>query len=338
MRSHRYFLGFLVSLALGGCATTRAPQSFEDALNSPAARQPLPAGSAEELRHRVGFVFANRARTEVPATWQVRDPDTLNSTTYDVLSIQVFAASFAAGNLTAGSLDLLTWFNAGLSTDARWGHYVRTTRPLVSLPNTQYYRFDARPGVATVEDVETAWEAAHGLMQALYPSADCHVFGWTPTLEYRRTHMKRVPGSHVEFLYVCRHPLVDGEQIRVTVSAWANPASGLRSVAMVESQCWVARPPSQWIDISACGLERANREVALIPTEAEAQWMQLVTTPSADDPGTMITLARYEGRELVLESPGLSPEYAAFLRAQRSKPAAEEASPATIAVNGGTAP
>lgn len=75
------------------------------------------AAQAEELRHRVGFVFANRARMEVPATWQVRYPDTLNSTTYDVLSVQVSAANFAAGNLTVGSLDLLTWFNAGLSKE-----------------------------------------------------------------------------------------------------------------------------------------------------------------------------------------------------------------------------
>lgn len=318
MPSRHYLVGLLMTLTLGGCATP-APRTYEEALNSPAARQPLPEGAATELRYRVGFQYANRARLEVPATWQVRDPDTLNSRTYDALSIQVSAANFAAGNVGAGSLDLLTWFNAGLSKDARWGHYVRTTTPLVALPNTHYFRFQEGTGIATAEDVEAAWDAAHRLMQALYPSTECHVFGWTPETQYSRTYMKSVPAVYRETLFVCPHPLVSGETIKVNVSAFANPAPGLRSVAMVQSQCWIERPRSQWIDITGCGMEQANRQAGLVPTEPDAKWMQLVTTPVADDPGQMVTIARYQGRELVMESPGLSPEYAAFLRESRDR-------------------
>lgn len=327
----KHVVPLLMSIALAGCAATPAPRSYEDALNSTAARQPLPAGTAEELRYRVGFVFANRARMEIPTAWRVRNPDTMNSPAYDALSIQVSATNFAAGNVAAGSLDVLTWLNAGLSKEARWGHYVRETAPLVALPNTQYYRFTLGTGVASEADVEEAWDAAHRLLETIYGS-DCSVLGWTPELGYAATHMKFVPGSYRESVFVCRHPVVPGESIRVNVSAFANPAAGLRSVAMVQGQCWVARPPSQWLDITPCGLERADREAGLVPTEPEGKWMQLVTTPAADDAGKMITIARYEGRELVLEPPALNAEYAAFLRSRKADALAQRSAAVTDGV------
>lgn len=303
----------LGAIALGGCATPQ-PRSFEEAINTVGARQPLPSSEAEELRYRMGFVYANRARTEAPASWTVRNPDTLNSPTYDVLKLGASGASFAAGNTTAGALDAVTWFSSGLSKEARWGHYLNETTPLVALPNTHYFRFDSREGPATAEDVYAAWDASYRLMQALYPSGECRVFGWTQEYQYLRTYMKNAPGSYREILYLCEHPLVQGAQIKVNVSAFANPAPGLRTVGMVQRQCELPRQPSEWIDISPCGIELANREVTLIPAETDASWMQLVTTPSADDQGRMITIARYEGKELAMEPPPITAEYAEFLR------------------------
>ena len=120
-------------------------------------------------------------------------------------------------------------------------------------------------------------------MRALYPNQDCHVFGWTPELRYRRTYRKNVP-------------------------AFANAASGLRTVGMVHRQCELPRSPSVWIDITPCGIELANRQAALIPEEREASWMQLVTTLSADDPGRLITIARFPGKQLPMEPPPITAE------------------------------
>jgi len=237
-----------------------------------------------------------------------------------VLSIGATAASLAAGNPAAGALSAATWFSAGLSKESRWGYYLNATTPLVALPNTHYFRFDSRAGPATAEDVYEAWDAAYQLMGALYPNQDCHVFGWTQELEYLRTHMKDAPGSYKEILYLCEHPLVQGEKIKVNVSAFANPAAGLRTVSMVQRQCELQRPRAEWIDITPCGIELADREASLIPEEADATWMQLVTTPSADDPGRLITIARYQGKELVMEPPPVTPEYAEFLRSRHEKP------------------
>ena len=317
----------LGAIALAGCATPQ-PRSFEEAINSVGARQPLPGTEAEELRYRVGFVYANRARTEAPASWTVRNPDTLSSPTYDVVKLGASGASFAAGNSTAGALDAVTWFSSGLSKEARWGHYLNATTPLVALPNTHYFRFQEGAGPATAEDVSAAWEAAFGLMQALYPDGACQVFGWTPEYEYLRTYPKNVEGSYREILYLGTHPIVPGEKLKVNVSAFASPAPGLRTVAMVQRQCELPRPPAEWLDITPCGIELANREGALIPAEADASWMQLVTTPSADDPGRMITIARYEGKDLALEPPPITAEYADFLRRRHAGAGASSAAAA----------
>jgi hypothetical protein len=303
-------------MVLAGCATPQ-PRTFEEAISSVGARQPLPATEAEELRYRVPFVYANRALTETPASWKTRSPDTLNSSTYDVLSLGASGANLAAGDFTAGTLDVVTWFGAGLSKESRWAYYLNATTPLVALANTHYFRFDGRAGPATAEDVYEAWDAAYQLMRALYPTQECRVFGWTPELEYLRTYMKDAPGSYKEILYLCDGGLVQGEKIKVNVSAFANPAAGLRTVSMVQRQCDLPRPRGEWIDITPCGIALADREAALIPEESDATWMQLVTTPSADDPGRMITIARYQGKELVMEPPPVTPEYAEFLRSRQ---------------------
>ena len=325
MRNHLLLL--LGAITLAGCAAPQ-PRSFEEALNTVGARQPLPSSEADELRYRLGFVYANRARTEAPTAWKVRNPDTLNSPTYDVLKLGASGASLAAGNVTAGALDAVTWFSAGLSKDARWGHYLKETTPLVALPNTHYFRFQEGPGPATADEVSAAWEAAFRLVQALYPDGQCQVFGWTPEYEYLRTYPKNVTGSYREILYLCTHPLVPGEKLKVNVSAFANPAPGLRTVAMVQRQCELPRPPAEWLDMTACGIELANREGALLPAEADASWMQLVTTPSADDAGRMITIARYQGKELALEPPPITDAYAEFLRRRADSAGASSAAAA----------
>lgn len=311
-----------LSLGMGGCGTV-GPMSFEEALNTPAATRGLPGSAEEELRYRVGFQYANRARLADDSSWAVRNPDTLNGTTYNVLTTGSAIANFSSGQTGAGALDIVTWLNDGLGKDARYAFYVKYTMPYVGLPNTQYYRFDETPGRATAADVNEAWEAAYRLMGAMFPANECKVFGWTPELEYAKTHMKNASGVYKEILYVCPHPVFPGETIKVNVAAYANPAKGLRTVAMVQSNCWIDRERDDWLDITPCGVELANKQISKIPAEPLSDWMQLFTTPSAEDVGKMVTVARYRSRELMMAPPVPNPEYGNWLRQERAAATSE---------------
>lgn len=300
-----------LSLGLGGCATLE-PMTLEETLARTHSTSMLHGSEEEELRYRVGFQYANRARLADDSLWSVRDPDTMNSATYDFLTAGSATANFLSGASGAGVLDLVTWFGDGLSKEAGYSAHLQFTTGYVSTPNTQYYRFDDTPGEATAEDVYKAWEAADGLRKAVYRG--CEVAGWKPDIQYRHARVKDAPGSYKEIAYYCEHPVMPSERVLVVVNAFANPAPGVRTVGMVQSNCWMNRMEKDWVDITGCGAAMANRHYDAMPGDDGGEWLQLFTTPTAEDPGKMVTVARYQGMELMMKPPPMNERYADFLR------------------------
>jgi len=309
----------IVALAImAGCSST--PMSFEEAISRPSAVRGTVKGSVEdELKVRVGFQYAYVAynydfKGQLPS-----DPGTLDHAYHDALAIPLIAYDFYLGNSIDGAMSIVTWFDAGFNDQAHYRYHYVDSNSRIALPNTHYYRFEHGHGPATPEDVHQAWDAAYDLFTKLFPAKDCVVYNWKPSVGYRHTVMKDEPGVLKQILYSCPHPLVEGEIIKVNVSAWGNPASDLKTMAWVEQQCWIPRDNENYVDIRDCGEKQADRQWPLLPHDPVATWIQLFTTPTEADPGTMVSVVRFDQQTFSMANPGVSDSYAAFLRALPSK-------------------
>ena len=295
-------------LLLSGCAV--APWSYDTVMEANRTTRNDVPDWAMEMRYRVGFQYANTARhklenpsIEVPAD--------------RTMGFQVpFAIwDYAQGYELSAGLGFMDWFNSGMSGSARYAHYFNRDLGYVGQANTQYYRFDARDGVATTEDVHAAWDAAYTLFQAIHNrSGTCKVYGYNEKDQYRLTFPKNVPGLYKEFAYQCPHPTLANAQQTVNVSAWANPFDDIRVLAAVQSQCYIDPPKGQdFLDVRECGMPLAEQQRPYIP---EDDWMELVTTPKSDDPYVFEVITRYRNDLAILPAPELTAEFTDFLKAQ----------------------
>ena len=264
----------------------------------------------------MGFQYAYTAFNYQFETPLPTDPSTFNHAYHDALAIPLTAYDFYLGNNVDGTMGVLNWLDAGLNDAAHYRYHYIDSNARVALPNTHYYRFQHGRGTATPEDLNLAWDSAYALFQKLYPASECIVYNWTPSNGYRKTMMKNEPGVRKDILYSCPHPLVEGEIIKVSVSAWGNPAVDLTTVSWVEQQCWIPRSKDNYVDIRDCGEKQANAQWPMLPKESDVTWIQLFTTASEDDPGTMVSVVRLYDEEFSMANPGVSDTYAAFLRSQ----------------------
>ena len=299
----------LVILFASGCAVT--PRSYEDSLLMDRATRNDVRNWEKEMRYRVTFQYANAARVqhENPLI-QIPSDMTMG------FQVPFGIWDYSMGNNLGAAVSFIDWFNSGLSEDARYNYYYNQTLARVSHPNTLYFAFDERPGVATPEDIHALWDEAYALFQSVRNAhGECMVAGFTEELQYRNTFPKDVPGLYKEIGYTCPNPLFPDQAHMVVVSAWANPFDGVRAFAAVESaSCYIqAERGVDFVDTRGCGMKLANRQRASIP-DSGVKWMELVVTPVPESPELFHVVSSYRGDTTILPGVEKTPEFIEFLR------------------------
>ena len=125
-----------------------------------------------------------------------------------------------------------------------------------------------------------------------------------------------MPGLYKEISYRCPHPYIVGEELRVLVSAWARPFPDERAIGAVQMRCWVKPPRGEkFRDLRPCGRQFADQHRASIP-DSRFGWMELMTTPKADEPHHFEVLGRIGDNVVRLPAREIGEEYVEFLAAQ----------------------
>ncbi len=309
MRTGGIALFITAILLLSGCATVE-PISFEQSLQTSLATRNDVRDWDEELRYRVELQYANTARQKLETV----DLDVPPNTNID-FQVPFAIWDYARGDNFEGAMAFADWFNSGLSKESRYGYYFNRTLGNMVNPNTHYFTFDERPGIATEQDVNDAWDEAYRLFQAVYNSTNqCYVFGYTEEFQYAKTYPKNVAGKYKDVLFLCKHPVLEGQQQKVTVTAYANPFDGVRVIAGAVSQCYVAPPRGQkFVDVRGCGARLAERQRGQL-TESRFGWTELVTTPIEETPYLFEVQVRNGDSTTVLPAPETQPKYQEYLR------------------------
>lgn len=302
-------IGLLLAAILTGCATIE-PISFEESLQTKQATRNDFRDWDEELRYRVELQYANAARQR------------LENPTIDVPAntSREFMVPFAIwevsrGNDLSGALGFADWFNSGLSKESRYSFYFNRTLAYVANPNSLYFTFDERDGVANTSDVHSAWDEAYELMNSVHNiDGQCQVFGFSEEYQYAKTYPKDVPGKYKEILYLCTNPVFEGKQQKVMVSAYANPFDGVRVLAAVVPQCWpYPEDHSGFVDQRDCGERLAEKQRALLP-DSRFGWTELVTTPKKEEPYQFEVRVQRGSEVAYLPAPEITEKYQNFLR------------------------
>ena len=160
MRQRRSLAIIAVALLSSGCATVE-PLTFEQSLQTDRATRNDVRDWEEELRYRVELQYANTARQKL----DVADLDIPLNTNIDYMIPFAIWEKARGINLPAG-LMVADWLNSGLSKESRYRHYYNRGLGYMVHPNTHYFTFDERSGVATPQDVHDAWDEAACLWQA----------------------------------------------------------------------------------------------------------------------------------------------------------------------------
>jgi hypothetical protein len=299
-----------VGALLTGCASVE-PLTFDEALHTERATRNDVRDWEEELRYRVELQYANTARQKLESV----DLDIPPNTNIDLV-VPFAIWDYARGDNLSGNLTVAAWINSGLTKESRYRTYYNRGLGYMLHPNTHYFTFDERDGVATPADVHEAWDEAHALFQSVFNRAgNCRVFGYTEEYQYARTYPKNVPGKYKDVLYLCSpHPLFADKEQKVMVTAYANPFDGVRVIAGVVTQCWVQPPRGQsFLDLRGCGLTLADAQRTRIP-ESRFSWVELVTTPRADAPFQSEVVVRRGDQVTTLPAPEMTEKYQAFLK------------------------
>lgn len=301
----------IVVAILSGCATVE-PITFEESLQTERATRNGIRDWDEELRYRVELQYANTARQKLESA----DLDIPPNTNIDFV-VPFAIWEYARGDTLQANMDMAAWFNAGLSKGSRYAHYFNRGMGYMVNPNTHYFTFDERDGVATADDVHAAWDDAFALFQSIHNrNRDCHVFGFTEEYQYARTYPKDVPGLYKDVLYLCKNPALEGQEQKVLVTAYANPFDGVRVIAGVVTQCWVDPPRGEtFVDVRECGQRLADKQRALIP-DSRYGWTELITTPMAETPYKLEVVVRNEHGTAVLPAPEMTQEYMDFFKSK----------------------
>lgn len=301
----------LFVLVLAGCAAPPPINTLEEALERPNAYRPLVEG---EIPYHVNLVYANAAWQQLEAAEVPGAPliDT-QSTLEPLFAISDFVTRGTGAGLTSFALSFG-------NSDVK-GSYRQSMRnrglELTADANTHYYLFDTREGTATPEDVDHAWDQAYKVFQAVHNrDGRCHVNFWTPELGYRRAQVRNVRGELKEVVFRCPHPVYpDGPYLPITIQAWGNPFDGIRALGAIQARCWVLLPKEQqngFRDYRDCGEKLAARQRPYLPP-TDLPLMELVTTPTPDDPTIFHVVGRFGDRVTVLPAPETTPEFRAFL-------------------------
>jgi hypothetical protein len=301
----------LFALVLSGCATVE-PMTFEESLETSRATRNDVRDWEEELRYRVELQYANTARQKLESTELEIPPNT------NIDFMVPFAIwEYARGNSLGGGIAVADWLNSGLTKESRYRTYYNRGLGYMGHPNTHYFTFDERDGIATPADVHDAWDEAYALFQSVFNrDGNCRVFGYTEEYQYARTYSKNVPGKYIDVGWHCRHPLFENQQQKVVVTAYANPFDGVRVIAGVVTQCWVQPPRKQkFTDLRGCGITLADRQRPYL-TDSRFGWTELITTPQSDAPHLFEVVVRQGDQLTTLPAPESTEEYQAFLQSQ----------------------
>lgn len=313
--SIRYVFAFtFLTLGFAGCSV--APVSYEESLRTDRATRNDVVDWEAEIRYRVGFQYANAARRQLADASVDIPPDMTTG-----FQVPFAIWDYTQGDSLGAGIGFLDWFNSGLSKDSRYSYYYNQSLGRMGNPNTHYFTFDERPGSPSADDVHAAWNEAQALFTSIHNrGGECYVHGFSEKDQYRRTFSKDVPAKYKIIAYRCRHPLFTGEELRVTVSAWAHPFEGVRVMGAVESQCYVKPPRGEdFVDVRPCGLDLANRQRSRIPS-ARFGWIELVVTPIEASPSEFEVIARQGDFVTRLPAPAATEEYKAFLASREYRP------------------
>lgn len=301
----------LFALVVSGCATVE-PMTFEESLETSRATRNDVRDWEEELRYRVELQYANTARQKLESA----ELDIPPNTNIDFM-VPFAIWEYARGNSLGGGIAVADWLNSGLTKESRYRTYYNRGLGYMVHPNTHYFTFDERDGIATPADVHAAWDEAYALFQAVFNrDGNCRVFGYTDEYQYARTYSKNVPGKYKDVGWQCRHPLFEGQLQKVIVTAYANPFDGVRVIAGVVTQCWVEPPRNQkFTDLRGCGMPLADAQRPYL-TDSRFGWTELITTPQSDAPHLFEVVVRHGDQQTTLPAPETTEDYQAFLQSQ----------------------
>lgn len=307
--SKRHLIAVLLFLSLlGGCAV--APQTFEESLSTPRAVRNDIRDWDNHLRYMVGLQYANAARK------------TINQPSIDIpqtssrdIQIPFAIWDFSIGDNLAGGIGVLDWFNAGMNGANHTVYYYNRGLGFMANPNTHYFAFDEGDGEATETDVRDMWSSANKMFEAVFnKSGDCHVWGYSESMQYSGTNSKDVPGRYKEVLYRCPNPVFEGQVLRVNVSAWANPFSDdVQVIGAVQSQCTDKKERGErFADTRFCGEQFAALNRTRLDLDGR-NWMEMIITPAQGSPSLLEVVVDYKGSTRTLPPPEPNPDYTDFL-------------------------
>jgi hypothetical protein len=301
-----HLLILIALVAVSGCATT--PVSFEESLNTNRATRNDITDWPTDMRYRVGLQYANAARKKLDEP----DVEIPSDASFD-FQVPFALLDYTLGNNVGAGISVVDWFNSGMSENNRYAYNYNRGLGLMVSPNTHYFTFDERPGVPDRDEIHEIWDEAFDLFSAIHnQTGQCYVFGYNEKDQYRLTYSKDVPALHKGVLYVCPHPLFEDRQQRVLVTAWANPYPGVRSLAAVQPQCYKTLRGEDFVDTRDCGIKLADQQAPDIP-DSRYGWMELIVTPTEEDPSRFQVLGRFDDVTVVLPPPLATDEYAEFL-------------------------
>jgi len=150
----------LILFVVSGCSI--APLAYDEVFLLDRTTRNDVRNWEKEMRYRVTFQYANAARVqhenpmvEIPADMTMG------------FQVPFGIWDYSMGNNLGGAVSFIDWFNSGMSEDARYNYYYNKTLARVNQPNTLYFAFDERPGIATAEDIHALWDEAYALFQAV---------------------------------------------------------------------------------------------------------------------------------------------------------------------------
>ena len=304
----------LAAIILAGCSSTPVT-TLDEALDRDFAKRPLPRDRVERLiPYNINLVYAHTA-------WRQLDdpelPTTSGIDTQSTLEVPLAIADYFAAGAGAAAAGLL--FSFGTTDpvgDEGRRHYAFNLERTIA-PNTHYYLIDERAGTATPEDVDFAWDQAYRVFEAVHNrDGACRVDRWTPERQYSGVSVRNARGVLKQVDFLCTHPLYDDIPFQVVrIQAWGNPFDDIRALAAIQTRCWTHQlpPGERFRDYRDCGERLAARQRPHLP-ETELPLMELITTPTVEDPTAFKVVARYGDRITLLPvPPGIGDEYVEFL-------------------------
>ena len=305
----------LSSVALTGCSVTPVA-TLEERLESNLATRPYPRERLEaDIPYHVNLVYAHTILEQLENADFAQTSSSTGTVGDGAVPIAIFDYLTVGGGFSL--FGLATSFGQGDGTQIVRERYGVAGLNLTGIPNTNYYLVDYGHEPATPEDLDFAWGQAFRVFQAVHNRHRlCYANYWSDQTLYSRVVPINARGVKKQVDFRCPHVLdPDLPDQFVTVVAFANPFEGYRAIASVQAQC-MPRDQSRALDYRDCGDRLASLQRPYIP-DTDLPLLELVTTPTAEDPTKFQVVGRFNGRETVLPAPSaLTDEYLDWLATQ----------------------